>query len=286
MSDPRDRLTAMSTLRVAVTQPTASPDPRRNGAVTRQLMRTAAAQGARLVLFPEGHLSGYAKEQVSDLADVDWSVVHEETEAVAELAGELGLWVVLGSSHPLTPPHRPHNSMYVISDTGRVIDRYDKRFCSAGETFHHYTPGTDPTTFEVDGYRFGIAVCVEINFLNVFTEYAALGVDCLLLPAYPIDAIFRTKAQAMAAINTYWVAVSSVAQRRRLVPAEVFGPDGTSLTAAAGDEAIVLAELNRDDPQFHIALDLARPWRGSAHDGSFYRGYLVDDPRSSVKTAL
>jgi predicted amidohydrolase len=276
----------VSTLRVAVTQPTASPDPRRNGEVTRQLMRTAAAQGARLVLFPEGHLSGYAKEQVPDFTVMNWPAVREETQAVAELAAELGVWVVLGSAHPLTPPHRPHNSVYVISDTGQVVHRYDKRFCSATETLHFYTPGTEATVFEVDGYRFGIAVCVEINFLDVFTEYAALGIDCLLLPTYPIDAIFRTKARALAAINTYWVAVASVAQTRHLVPSEIFGPDGTSLAAATGDEEVVLADLDREDPRFHIALDLARPWRDSALDGSFYREHLVNDPRSSDKTTL
>ncbi|WP_208971273.1 carbon-nitrogen hydrolase family protein [Kineococcus rubinsiae] len=276
----------MSTLRIAVTQPDASPDPHRNGEVTRRLMRTAAAQGARLVLFPEGHLSGYAKEQVHDFADTDWPTVRAETQAVADLAAELGVWVVLGSAHPLTPPHRPHNSVYVISDTGQVVDRYDKRFCSATETLHFYTPGTEPTVFEVDGYRFGIAVCVEINFLEVFSEYAALGVDCLLLPTYPVDAIFRTKAQALAAINNYWVAVCSVAQTHHLVPSELFGPDGTSLAAASAGEEIVLADLDRTDPEFHIALDLARPWRSSALDGSFYRGHHVRDPRSSDRTAL
>jgi hypothetical protein len=31
---------------------------------------------------------------------------------------------VLGSAHPLTPPHRPHNSLYVISDQGHVVNRY------------------------------------------------------------------------------------------------------------------------------------------------------------------
>lgn len=276
----------MTTLRVAVTQPTASADPRRNGEATRQLMRTAAARGARLVLFPEGHLSGYAKEQVQDLADLDWPAVREETQAVADLALELGVWVVLGSAHPLTPPHRPHNSMYVISDTGRVVDRYDKRFCSATETLHYFTPGTEPTVFEVDGYRFGVTVCVEINFLDVFTEYTALGVDCLLLPTYPIDAIFRTKAQALAAINTFWIAVSSVAQTRHLVPSEIFGPDGTSLAAATGDEEMVLADLNRDDPRFHVALKLARPWREKASRGCFYRDHLVQDPLSKNRTAF
>lgn len=276
----------MASLRIAVTQPAASADPRRNGEVARQLMRTAASRGARLVLLPEGHLSGYAKEQVSDFADVDWPAVRAEAEAVAALAAELGLWVVLGSTHPLTPPHRPHNSMYVISDTGQVVNRYDKRFCSATEINSYYTPGAEPTVFDVDGYRFGIAVCVEINFPHLFTEYGDLGVDCLLLPTYPVDAIFRTKAQALAAINNYWVAVASVAQTRHLVPSEVFSPAGTSLIAATAREELVLADLDRTDPQLHVALNLARPWRANAREGSIYRDRLVLDRRSSEETSF
>jgi predicted amidohydrolase len=61
----------MSALPLAITQPPASPDPRRNGLVSRQLMRRAADGGAPLVVLPEGHLSGYAEEQIRDRADLD-----------------------------------------------------------------------------------------------------------------------------------------------------------------------------------------------------------------------
>lgn len=49
-------------------------------------------------------------ENVARWEDVDWVVVRDELEAVAALAAELGIWVVLGSAHPLTPPHRPHTA--------------------------------------------------------------------------------------------------------------------------------------------------------------------------------
>jgi LacI family transcriptional regulator len=57
-----------------------------------------------MVLFPEGFLSGYAKEQIADWDDVDWPAVREELDQVAGLAAEFGMWVVLGSAHALTPP--------------------------------------------------------------------------------------------------------------------------------------------------------------------------------------
>src|SRR5206468_3811476 len=139
-------------------------DARENGRIVRESMREAAAAEVRLIQFPEGFLSGYAKEQIADWDDVDWPAVRDELEATAGLAADLGIWVVLGSAHPLTPPNRPHNSLYVISDQGRIVTRYDKRFCSNTEITRCYSPGFEPVTFDVDGYRFGLAICIEVNF--------------------------------------------------------------------------------------------------------------------------
>jgi predicted amidohydrolase len=204
-------------LTIAICQPTASSDPSLNGAEVRRMVREAAAAGARLAHFPEGFLSGYAAENVSTWEDVHWGVVRHQLEDVAALAGELGMWIALGSAHPLTPPHWPHNSLYVISDEGKVVDRYDKRKCSQTELTRFYTPGFEPVVFEVDGLRFGTAICIEVNFPDLFADYDRLGVDCVLLSAYPVDSIFATKARAYAAIHNYWLSLSVPAQSTHLL---------------------------------------------------------------------
>jgi deaminated glutathione amidase len=62
----------------------------------------------------------------------------------------LGIWVVLGSAHRLSGGQKPHNRVYVISDSGEIVDRYEERFCGgdpdgrAGD-LAHYTPGDHPT---------------------------------------------------------------------------------------------------------------------------------------------
>ncbi|MDX6236901.1 MAG: hypothetical protein QOG10_1716, partial [Kribbellaceae bacterium] len=93
----------MTSLRIAIAQPTITADARENGRKVRRLMREAAAEQARLVQFPEGLLSGYAEEQIEDWNAVDWAAVREEFEQIIALAAELELWVLLGSAHPLTP---------------------------------------------------------------------------------------------------------------------------------------------------------------------------------------
>jgi predicted amidohydrolase len=65
--------------------------------------------------------TGPAEVGPADWDRADWQTPREELAAAARLAGELRLSTVLGSVHPLTPPHRPHNSMYVLSDRGELV---------------------------------------------------------------------------------------------------------------------------------------------------------------------
>ncbi|WP_371484192.1 hypothetical protein [Kitasatospora sp. NBC_00315] len=119
------------------------------GREIRALMREAAEAGARLVLVPRGRarLPGQARgrraagrvHEVGRLEPRRWAVLREEAVAVAALAGELALWTVFGSLHPLTAPNRPHNDLYVVSDQGRLVARYDKRFLSNTELSYLYT---------------------------------------------------------------------------------------------------------------------------------------------------
>ena len=88
----------------------------------------------------------------------------------------------------------------------------------------------------------------------------ANGVDCVLLPTYPVDAIFRTKAVALA--------------------------DGSSLGAAENDW-LLTAELNRDAAELDAALTFRRPWRARAREGSIYGHHRpIDDPRSRDRTIV
>ncbi|OLV18172.1 hydrolase [Deinococcus marmoris] len=260
-------------------------DARLNGERVRAAMRDAAAQDARLVHFPEGMLSGYAKNPIQDWAEVNFTVVRAELEAVMALAAELRLWVVLGSAHPLTPPRWPHNSLYVISDKGKLVTRYDKRIPSHTEITRFYTPGTEAIVFEVDGFCFGCVICVEINFPVLFMEYARLGVDCVLLSAYPVDTIFVTKARAYAAVHNFWVSLSTPTETDHLMRSGLIGPQGEWLGQVNAAQGMTVNTLDSDAPELEIALRYARPWRASVATDPRYNA-PTDDPRSTDRTIL
>lgn len=273
-------------LRIAIAQIPITRDVRKNANRVRRAMTEAAEGGARLIQFPEGMLSGYAKETIQDWSEVDWQAAREELQVIMTFAAKLKIWVVLGSSHPLTPPHWPHNSLYIISDEGKLINRYDKRIVSHTEVTKFYTPGTEPVVFEVDGYRFGCAICVEINFPNLFIEYGELGIDCLLLSAYPVDAIFEVKARALAAIHNYWISLATPTETASFINSEVIGPDGEVLNRIEDEQGVIFAELDRDDPAFDIPLNKAKPWRASIATDPNYQTRQLNDPRSVDRTCL
>ena len=235
---------------LAIGQMPITGDACQNGSVIRSMMQDASDQGARLIQFPEGALSGYAKNPIKSWEEVNWELVDSELHLIMSLAKQLELWVVLGSAHRRSPPHWPHNSLYIISDRGSLVSRYDKRLCSHTETTKFYTPGTEAITFEVDGFRFGCLICIEINFPKLFIEYQKLGIHCLLLSSYPVDSIFYTKACALAGIHNFWIGLSNPSDCVHLMKSGVIGPNGNSMSKIQTSKGIVVTNLDFSDEEF------------------------------------
>ncbi|GGV39297.1 hypothetical protein GCM10010495_65810 [Kitasatospora herbaricolor] len=247
-------------------QSTVPEDPRDQAAIRgageeiRALMVEAAGAGARLVQFPEGALVYPDKHVVAagpdgTLTPVDgsgaaWDVLREEAQRIAALAGELSLWTVFGSLHPLTPPARPHNSLYVVSDEGQLVTRYDKRYLSNTELSYLYTPGRpEPTVFEVDGFRFGLAICIEAYFPELFAEYERLDVDCVLVSVMVDDPARATVAQAYGTLYNYWLGYAVPAQYAANAPSGIVAPGGRWLHRAPADNrpALAIAGVGDED---------------------------------------
>ncbi|WP_091636430.1 carbon-nitrogen hydrolase family protein [Micromonospora peucetia] len=273
---------------IATAQPPVTCDPAANGTAIRTLMRQAHERGAALVHFPEGALSGYAGQAKQHFSawNVDWTLVRQELDATRVLAAKLGLWVIVGSNHRLSDGHRPHNSLYVISHRGDIVDRYDKRYLSHTEITDFYTPGFTPTTLDIGGYRFGLSLCIEINFPEVFLDYLHRGVDCVLFSTFSHDPIFDVIARGHAATTNQWISVSVPAQCSTAMPAGIIGPHGAWLTQCTsdGNTDLTFATLDRNAPELRIALHAARPWRATARDGSIYQQRRVNDPGSRDRT--
>lgn len=271
-----------TTLRIAVAQSTVREDPtdadglRASAAEVRRFMKDAAKAGARLIHFTEGAIcfpSKYVMSELgpdevgpSDWTRAEWAVLQEELDRIAALSGELGIWTVIPSVHQLPAPTRPHNSIYVVSDQGKVVNRYDERMLSTTKITWMYTPGAEPVTFEVDGYRFGLALGLDVLFPEVFTEYDLLDVDAVLVSYSTTGTTGKetvpAQARGAAVANTYWISLAVPANPVADALSAVIDPLGRQVAEGPADAtpAIAVTDLHRLD-RSQIGRDFRRRTR-------------------------
>jgi predicted amidohydrolase len=279
-------------IRIAAAQLDTPGDPgsaaalHRAGRDIRQLMSRAHEQGARLIHFCEGAICAPNKRIMSSdpgtVAEADWTrfgweAQQAELRSIAGHAASLKLWTVIGAVHRLTAPHRPHNSLYVIDDHGRVVTRYDERMLSNTKVSYMYTPGTSPITFDVEGVRFGCALGMESVYPELFGDYERADVHCVLFSTQGPGASFALQAQGHASSNSYWISYASCAADAHNAPSGIIGPDGawSARCAATDAAAVAVADIDRE-PE-----NLARSWRRTARGGRYATVTASGDPRTS-----
>ncbi len=265
-------------------------------------MRRAATLGARVVHFSECSLSGYAGVEFDSIDSLDWDLLTAATEQILELAGELGVWVLLGSTHRLSGKHKPHNCVYVISDAGKIVERYDKRFCTGtdGKTptldLIHYSPGNHMTTFEVDGYQCGVLICYDYRFPELYRELKTAGVQILFQSFHNARTsvvadqeynIWKTIVPATmacrAAENHIWISANNSTTRPSRWGSFVVRPDGAIINKLPLHKPAVMVNECFFDDSFY---DAPGPWRDRAIHGRLHSGCTVKDKRSADRTIL
>lgn len=273
----------MGRLLVATCQFPVSADVNANAEWIRKQLRQAHALHADIVHFSECALSGYAGVDHKTLDDFNWAKQRESLESILSLADELDLWVVLGSAHPLKKGVKPHNSLYVINSEGKIVDRYDKRFCTGGD-LKHYSPGDHFVTFDVKGVRCGLLICYDIRFPELYRQYHTMGVQLMFHSFYNArqkegsihPKIMPPTAQARAATNHMFLSVNNSCAPRSWESLFIT-PDGLIQQKLPLDQAGIMTNLMDTTRKYY---DASRPYRLDCINGKWHSGDTIDDPRS------
>ncbi len=277
----------MPSIKIATAQSRVSSDVRKNGIEIRRLIKKAKAQGANLVHFTEGALSGYTKEQLESPERIDFKQIKIEIQNIKNLCKKDSIWAAFGCAHKLSGDKRPHNSIYIISDQGDIVNRYDKRKCSNNEILNWYTPGFSQCTFTIDSMKFGCILCIEINFPELFIEAEREGIECLLFSSYSKNEMFGIQAQGHAASHNYWISMSVPANNSHIAPSQFIAPGGKIQARCKRNcSSIIISDIDTEDERWHVPLKLARPWRRLAKKGDIYEDIRQRDMFSADKTAF
>jgi predicted amidohydrolase len=221
------------TFKVATCQFAVGRHIRRNSQQIQRFLHQAKKAKADVVHFPECALSGYVGVDFPNFDGFDWELLKEETLKIMDLAKELGLWVILGSTHTLTAPNKPHNSLYLIGPDGKIEDRYDKRFCMRAEG-RKYTPGDHFVTFTINGIKCSLLICFDLRFPELYRELYKQNVKCIFQSFYNArqkgpsihSHIMRQSMQCRAASNGFWVSMANASGYYSPYPSCFIGPDG------------------------------------------------------------
>ena len=272
-------------LKIATCQFAVGRSIKRNARSICTFLQKASKAKADIVHFSECAISGYVGTDFPNFEGYDWDLLKAETLKVMKLAGELGLWIVLGSTHRLTEPNKPYNSLYLINSKGKIVDRYDKRFCTPGD-LRRLTAGERFVNFTVKGVKCSLLICFDLRFPELYRELYKQGVNCVLQSFYNARQsgpsihthIMRQTMQCRAATNHFWISMSNSSGYYSPYPSCFIQPDG-----------IILSQLRINRPGMIVnTVDLKRKfydpmkkYREMAMNGVLNNGpAATNDPRS------
>ncbi|MFE9424621.1 carbon-nitrogen hydrolase family protein [Kitasatospora sp. NPDC006697] len=240
-------------LRIAAAQCSVVPgDVDANAARAAGLIRQAAAEGVRLVVFAEKFLTGYEPELiVSDPARYTVAENDPRLAPIAAACRETGTAAVVGAASSAVPGEL-RVSVLVFGADGTVLTRYDKQHLFTSEK-GIYSPGEAGCTLELDGWRLGLAICYDTGFPEHARDAALDGCH-----AYLASALFGTghgRVQravwfpARALDNTCYTLlanhIGATGGWDTCGGSGVWAPDGTLLIEAGqADGTLAVAELD------------------------------------------
>lgn len=286
-------------LTVATCQFPVTADVKANSANIRRQIKMAAIQGADVAHFPELAISsnGYADRKSEDWKTAwrrrNWTEIRAETETIRQVCRDHGLWAVVGSSHSFDERERPTNCVYIFNGSGDVVSRYDKRRCSESE-LHNHTPGVKPVIFEIKGVPCGVSICLEWSFPDIFSDYAAAGVDLLFHSVNSADGSGDTihthtipqTMQGYAFTSNLFISVSNSSSPRQAFPSFWVRRSGRAGDKCRRNVAGMVVNSIMDEPKKDNLYGFIRKFRKECVDGSFYENHLTQNKRIEDRQTL
>lgn len=174
-------------MKIALIQMKVGTDKEKNLRKARQLVLQAGREGARIAVLPEMFCCPYANEFFPRFAEPVGGHIFTELSSMAKDAN----LTLVGGSFPEEEDGKLYNASFVFSRDGQLRASHRKAHLfdidvEGGQHFHEsevFMPGDSITTFRTAGHTFGLAVCFDIRFAEMFRCMALKGVEAVFVPA-------------------------------------------------------------------------------------------------------
>ena len=180
----------MTTLKAALLQLNSGPDIAENLAVAADMVRSAAAGGAQFILTPE-NTCHIRSPQLEKLRSSPAAEGHPATALFAELARELGVWIMAGSVSVRLAGDKIANRCYLFDANGGIAAKYDKIHLfdvdlPTGERHREsdvVAPGDFAVVADTPWGGVGLTICYDLRFAYLFRALAQKGARIIAVPS-------------------------------------------------------------------------------------------------------
>lgn len=239
-----------------------SSDVARNLSRTEELVRRAAAAGAKLVATPEAttYLGPHGRKV--ELAEAVDGPTHR---GLGALAAELGIHLLIGSGAERAPSEtdRCHNTSLLFGPDGQLIEHYRKIHLfdvdvTDGVRFKESAtcaPGDRVVVADTALGRIGMTICYDLRFPELFRQLVDQGADLITVPsAFTLmtgkdhwHVLLRARAietQCWVLAPGQWGAHDDDGLRRSYGHSVIIDPWGTVVAECGDGEGLCIAEID------------------------------------------
>ena len=216
------------------------------GANINRIMGIISQTKADVYVFPELFLSGYGAEYKSLEDDIHCAVDKLKLWCI-----EKDIAIVVGT--PAYDPIGLRNSLLFVTPKG--VTKYDKLYLAKFGMYseNEFIRGQKTAMCEFKGMRFGLSICYDIFFPEIYRNYAVSGADvniCISAAAVPSRPFFDRVLPARSLENVlYTVFVNSIGEYKDSIfcgRSRLVGPMGNTLNETEDKEDVFCVYLDED----------------------------------------
>jgi predicted amidohydrolase len=221
-------------------------DPEKNKEKLFSLLKEAMKTGPDFIVFPEMFEIVAPPENAKKFSH---AIPSNLTDEVSRIAKEYSVNIVGGTFFEKDGTQL-YNTAVVYNRRGEICGKYRKMHLF--DAFHYgeskgITQGQEPLLLELDGIRFGVAICYDIRFPEIFRHYAVRGVQVVFRPSaffQPNHDHWQLNIRSRALDNTIFIMSCNQTGQRFVGRSMAANPWGVTIASMGIEEGYYTVDID------------------------------------------